>query len=245
VTEWFTTEYVSKWEKLHECLAAYSPRAQWVFRGQACKSWGLKSKIEILRERFDTEWGKLPLYEQNLVREFRRRAHIYYPDVPREDDEIEWLALLRHHGGPTRLLDFTYSPFVATHFALENADNDSAVWAVDIKWFQERAKETVTNKKDHAGEIFSDFSTKRDGESFRKLFWCEPRCRFVASVQPMRLNKRLALQQGVFLCQGDITASFEENLRAVRKRRRSCRRGCIRSSLASHARWRFSGACGK
>ena len=64
--------------------------------------------------------------EVAIVREFMRRAHHYLPDVPRDDNWLEWLALMQHHGAPTRLLDWTYSPSVAVHFALSHAARQPA-----------------------------------------------------------------------------------------------------------------------
>lgn len=54
--------------------------------------------------------------EVSIAREFIRRAHHYLPDVPRTENWVEWLALMQHHGAPTRFLDWTYSLHVAAHF---------------------------------------------------------------------------------------------------------------------------------
>jgi hypothetical protein len=63
----------------------------------------------------------LPGREGAIVREFMRRAHHYLADVPENGSWFEWLALMQHHGAPTRLLDWTYSPAIAVHFALAHA----------------------------------------------------------------------------------------------------------------------------
>lgn len=52
--------------------------------------------------------------------------------VPADADTFQWLALMQHHGAPTRLLDFTWSPFVSAFFALERATKDAAIWAIFV-----------------------------------------------------------------------------------------------------------------
>jgi hypothetical protein len=217
-TDWFTEKTVSTWRELYGQLETYlKPPAHWVFRGQSNVGWKLQTQIERVRKPFRVNQRKLPDYEWKLVREFRRRAHIYHPSPPQKDDHLDWLALMRHHGGPTRLLDFTYSPFIATYFALESADKDSAVWAINYVWLRDQALKIVTGGKGANGKVYENFRDKRDGASFKTIFWSTPLLRFVSGANPMRLNERLTLQQGTFLCPGDITVSFETNLRAAAK----------------------------
>jgi hypothetical protein len=73
-----------------------------------------------------------------MLAEFQKKArmHISPDHLPSLEDKPSWLALAQHHGVPTRLLDFTYSPYVALYFALSNRTAQEKkkppeVWAID------------------------------------------------------------------------------------------------------------------
>jgi hypothetical protein len=67
------------------------------------------------------------------LRIFQKKAHLFLTHIPERSDTFQWLALMQHHGAPTRLLDFTWSRHVAAFFALERTTKRAAVWAVNPK----------------------------------------------------------------------------------------------------------------
>src|SRR5262249_6997416 len=54
----------------------------------------------------------------------------------------------------------------------------------------------------------------RNDLTFRKIYLDAQR-RFVCVENPLRLNQRLILQRGIFLCPGDISVGFEQNIEAM------------------------------
>lgn len=94
----------------------------WIYRGVADSAFTLLPKVGRLEFR--------PQYslrtEELLLRTFKQRAVRLVS--PQPTSELEWLAVGQHHGLPTRLLDWTYSPLVALYFAVR--DHSTAEAAV-------------------------------------------------------------------------------------------------------------------
>lgn len=99
-------------------------RSTYAFRGMADAAWPLATSLA----RMGGSFGHL---ERHLVRNFRKYAYL-----ESRDNASLWnlLALAQHHGLPTRLLDWTYSPYVALHFVtddIERSGLDGAIWCID------------------------------------------------------------------------------------------------------------------
>ena len=86
-------------------------------------------------------------FEDYTLKRFMGKFHLYSSDSINPASKLETLALMQHYGAPTRLVDFTESPYLALYFAMETynplAGNDFALYAVDCTALMKRSLEKL------------------------------------------------------------------------------------------------------
>ena len=182
-----------------------------VFRGQEDYGWQLTTTFERVAKKFGYPLSETWHQEKDILQRFKSRAHHYLKSPPVDDAQIEWLSIVRHYGGPTRLLDFTNSFYIASFFAMEPSTKDASVWAINNELLARMAI-----KKGHIKPEYGNYYPNGNllalplAESFVKD--SKQNIDLVLCVAPPRLNERLAAQQGVFLFPCNSGETFEGNL---------------------------------
>ncbi len=170
------------------------------FRGQADASWRLSSTMERACGLFNGRLRSgIEPNEKKILQEFREYAKNNPGRYPKcnLDDDLECLAVLQHHGTPTRLIDFTESFLTALFFAMENASNIAAVWCLNHDKMQIQLTDGCLSTNRTA-----DFLGNRQYKD-----WLVP------CVLPVSLPEkcpRHEAQKGLFLYTTDYRLTFEQ-----------------------------------
>lgn len=189
-------------EKLIEKINSFPNH--YVYRGHSNDSWNMQTTLERgAGSKFSKEFAEK--YEKYSRDEFSARFHLYDKENVSPKTSLEWLSLMQHYGVPTRLLDFTTSPYAALYFSLETYDTsarpDIALFCIDYTALMEKSlcliaaednnfsetRDSIRGKQD---KIFDEFVDRFN----RNILWV---------TEPQRLNARIDRQAGCFLVSGN------------------------------------------
>jgi hypothetical protein len=178
-----------------------------IFRGQSDSSWELASSFER-SELF----GNDNRLEKNIIKEFGKIANYYSSNKDLPSSNLGWLAMMQHHGTPTRLIDFTKSAYIACFFAFEKLINNSkrvAIWCVDKQLLFEKASQLILEKiPDYRINGYNLTFNDQDFDVINDQT-------VIDCVMPFEIDQQIEryyLQQSIFLVSGNIKKRTNEQL---------------------------------
>ena len=204
---------IQSWVELGERLYAdaWRPeirrfRSNYAFRGMPEASQPLVTSLMRLGGPYDRQ-------ETHLLRNFRKYAQ--RDAVPR-DSVWNWLALGQHHGLPTRLLDWTFSPFVALHFATQDLAQysaDAVIWCVDYVRIHDMLPDSLRRiLEDEGSDVFTtDMLDEAAGEL--SDYDALSRNPFPLFFEPPSLDDRIVNQFALFSLMSSPQAQLQDWLR--------------------------------
>jgi FRG domain len=166
-------------------------RSNYVYRGMSWAGDDLRTGLMKLG-------GNIRELEFHILRNFKKYSR---QDAVPEASEWNWLSVAQHHGVPTRLLDWSYSPYVSLHFAtdqLDKYDHDGVIWCVNYvevhKLLPKRLREVLSDERSNA---FTVEMLERAAPSLLALEKLSRRD-FAVFLEPPSLDQRIVNQFSIF-----------------------------------------------
>jgi hypothetical protein len=178
-------------------------RSRFAFRGLSNASYRLETTLMRLG-------GNYAELEKHLLRNFRKYAHL---QVVERDSIWHWLSVAQHYGLPTRLLDWTYSPFAAIHFTtahIERYDCDGVIWGVNYLQAHQLVPDRLQSRLDMEGaNVFTVEMLSQTVGSLQELdnLSDEP---FVLFFEPPSIDNRIVNQFAFFTVASDPTLALDQ-----------------------------------
>lgn len=180
-------------------------RSNFVFRGVPNKQYKLDTGLARLGGHFADLEGP-------LLRNFRK----YRDREPGSTSLLHWetVSLAQHHGLPTRLLDWTWSPLVALHFATTPTgmmDKDGRVWCIDLNQVFNQLPRKIQKelRKEYAFvptvEMLDRFIPSFDAMSVLK----DPEPEYLMFFEPPCIDARITNQFALFSVMPDAKMTVD------------------------------------
>lgn len=205
----FESVTASSWSSIQELLFAESwvPeigrfRSRYAYRGLSDANYPLETTLMRLG-------GSYAELERHLLRNFRKYAH---RRVVQRDSVWHWLSVAQHYGLPTRLMDWTYSPFAALHFATAHIDKinrDGVIWGVNYIDTHRMAPDLLRTRLDLEGA--NVFTVEMLSESVGSLaeFDRLSDTPFTLFFEPPSIDDRIVNQFAFFSLSSDPTLAMD------------------------------------
>lgn len=177
-------------------------RSRYAFRGLSDVSYRLETTLMRMG-------GDYVTLERHLMRNFIKYAH---RNMAQGDSVWHWVSVAQHYGLPTRLLDWTYSPLIAMHFAtasIEKIHMDGAIWAVNYLKLHRLIPSELKNELEQEGaNVFTVKMLSEKVSSFGELENLSE-CAFALFFEPPSMDDRIVNQYALFSVMSNPLSMFD------------------------------------
>lgn len=204
--------------------SANPDRSRYAFRGVEDEKYRLCTSLMRLGGEQDLHYGSK--IEDDILHEFKEGA--YHSITQYNDNDNVWHILSRaqHYGLPTRLLDWTTSPYVALYFVTIDArkyDTDGAIWRVDIEQVHNNLPPKLNEvSQQHRRSIYTTEMLNEvvpSLDSFSEMKNCHGN--FAVFFEPPPFDPRIINQSGFFSLMPDSNSLFDDWLKLSDKGKHS------------------------
>jgi hypothetical protein len=167
-------------------------RPNYLFRGQADKSWGLQPSLTRIAKKKQFTRQEILQLERECINRFSVSARnllpientvTLLPNMKGDIDFLGWSVVMQHYSAPTRLLDWSCSPWVALYFACCEGESDGSIFIADFGKINEEGNKRL----DATRANFHELTTRLESPDILHI---------MTSLNP---NERIEAQQGIFL----------------------------------------------
>lgn len=189
-TGWTTHSPIEDWHDFAKLVdriiePVSGEKHHFLFRGQADAGWNLQPSIVRMLSGINISPAGALQIEDETRKEFTRQVHLHLDTSLLQDgSQVSLWSLMQHHRAPTRLLDWSSSPYVACYFAVESLIKENgAIWITDALAMADRMRQKYPSydRGPYQEGLFSNPNV-------------EPQIFFF---QPQRLSNRMIAQQGL------------------------------------------------
>ena len=180
-----------------------------IYRGMAEQSWDLIPSLNRV-------CGHDLSLETQVFRSFRKYGYAELAEYSGFWKLLEKLVKRQHYGLPTRLLDWTYSPLVAAHFATEDTscyDRDGVIWCLDVTDFRKFMPAPLVRKlADTGSNIFTVGMLEKVIPDFDKMRELSDKP-YAIFFEPSSMIDRIANQYALFSVVSDPSVLLSDILK--------------------------------
>ncbi|MCR5342507.1 MAG: FRG domain-containing protein [Butyrivibrio sp.] len=194
-------------------------RNLFVYRGQPNSEFKLVTSL--MRNCKDMR----KMLEPCILRNFTKYAALEEPSIERS----VWRQMIfgQHHGLPTRLLDWSYSPLIALHFSTSEFDmnqmsqHDSAVWRIDIHEIHALLPEKYKKESERLSNTVFSVDMMQDVCASLEMYDSDMGDRSMVIIEPPSVDRRIVNQYSFFSvipsAMNDIEGFLDKNTKNTYK----------------------------